>query len=105
LVDALVTIDEGERLTEWVRGTGKGLRAIFVTHGHGDHFFGAGPLLAAFPGARLIASDQQVVDEAGRQTTPAGRTTWHAWSPGQLSQSPAAPVLAEQPEFDLDGHP
>ena len=28
-------------------GHGKHPRAVFVTHGHGDHFFGAGPVLDA----------------------------------------------------------
>jgi glyoxylase-like metal-dependent hydrolase (beta-lactamase superfamily II) len=105
LVDALVTTDEGERLASWVRDSGKHLRAIVVTHGHGDHFFGAGPILAAFPDARLIASDQQVVDEARRNATPEGMTNWNAWFPGQVTQSPAVPVLADSPELDLDGHP
>ena len=69
LVDALLTTSEGERLAAWVHNTGKRPRAIFVTHGHGDHFFGAGPVLDAFPGAQLMACDQQVVDEARGQTT------------------------------------
>src|ERR1700683_3493288 len=43
LVDALLTPDEGEQLAGWIAGTGKHLSAIFVTHGHFDHFFGAGP--------------------------------------------------------------
>lgn len=105
LVDALVTIGEGERLASWVRRRGKHLYAIFVTHGHGDHFLGAGPILAAFPEARLIASDQQVVDEARGQATAAGMTNWHALFPGQVTQSPATPVLAGSREFDLDGYP
>lgn len=70
LVDALLTTSEGERLAAWVQDTGKRPHAIFVTHGHGDHFFGAGPVLDAFPGAQLMACDQQVLDEARGQTTP-----------------------------------
>lgn len=103
LVDALVTEDEGDRLAAWVRDSGKQLRAIFVTHGHADHFFGAGPVLEAFPGSRLIACDQQVVDEARAHTTPDAMTSWNAWFPKQLPQSPVAPELADSPEWDLDG--
>jgi glyoxylase-like metal-dependent hydrolase (beta-lactamase superfamily II) len=88
-----------------VRNTGKQLRAIFVTHGHGDHFFGAGPVLDAFPGAQLIACDQQVVDEARGQTTPTAIASWNTRFAGQFPQSPVPPVLASSPEVDLDGHP
>ena len=105
LVDALLTTSEGERLAAWVANTGKQLRAIFVTHGHGDHFFGAGPVLNAFPGARLIACDQQVVDEARGQTTPQAIASWNSRFAGQFPQSPVLPALASSPEFDLEGHP
>ncbi|MBO0815143.1 MAG: MBL fold metallo-hydrolase [Actinobacteria bacterium] len=105
LVDALLTTSEGQRLASWVRDTGKRPRLIFVTHGHGDHFFGAQPVLDAFPGAQLIACDQQVVDQARAQTTPQAIASWNTRFAGQFSQSPAVPALASSPTFDLDGHP
>ena len=56
LVDALLTTSEGQRLAAWVQGTGNRPHVIFVTHGHADHFFGAGPVLDAFPDAQLHVS-------------------------------------------------
>jgi glyoxylase-like metal-dependent hydrolase (beta-lactamase superfamily II) len=103
LVDALLTTREGERLAAWVEGTGKRPRAIFVTHGHADHFFGAAPVLDASPDAQLIACDQQVVDEALGQTTPTAMATWNSRFAGQLSQSPAVPALTSSQELDLEG--
>jgi glyoxylase-like metal-dependent hydrolase (beta-lactamase superfamily II) len=105
LVDALLTTSEGERLAAWVQNTGKRPHAIFVTHGHGDHFFGAGPVLDAFPDAQLMACDQQVVDEARGQTTPEVMAIWNSWFAGQFSQSPVVPALTSSQEFDLEGHP
>jgi len=64
LVDALMTIEEGRQLASWIGDSGKNLTNIVITHGHGDHFFGAGPVLAAFPEARLVALNTAVVDEA-----------------------------------------
>jgi glyoxylase-like metal-dependent hydrolase (beta-lactamase superfamily II) len=104
LVDALLTTNEGQRLAAWVQKTGKRPQAIFVTHGHADHFFGAGQVLDTFPDARLVACDQQVVDDARGQTSPRAMASWNSRFPGQLSQSPAVPALTESPEFDLEGH-
>jgi len=105
LVDALLTTSEGERLAAWVRDTGRQPGAIFLTHGHGDHFFGAGPVLDAFPDTQLIASDQQVVDEAGADTTPAHMAFWNSSFAGEVSESPMVPTLTSSQEFSVEGHP
>src|ERR1700729_537389 len=52
LVDAFLTIEQAAALVEWVAARGKNLTTIYVTHGHGDHFFGMGALLNRFPKAR-----------------------------------------------------
>jgi glyoxylase-like metal-dependent hydrolase (beta-lactamase superfamily II) len=105
LVDAMLTLDEGDRLAAWARKLGAQPRAVYLTHGHGDHFFGAGPVLDAFPGSRLIAADQQIADEARDQTGPASMARWNAQFPGQIAADPAVPVVAAPGDFELDGHP
>src|SRR5882672_11194317 len=55
LVDAFITIEQADALVDWVAASGKNLTTIYVTHGHGDHFFGAGTVLERFPRARFIA--------------------------------------------------
>ena len=56
LVDPLMTAAEGEDLAGWIAATGKNLTRIFITHGHGDHFFGAAPVLDRFPDAKMVAT-------------------------------------------------
>src|SRR5882672_7851064 len=56
LVDAFLTADQAHALVDWVEASGKNLTTIYVTHGHGDHFFGAGALLDRFPKASIVAT-------------------------------------------------
>src|SRR5258706_15954166 len=56
LVDALMTVEQAHALVERVEAHGKNLTTIYLTHGHGDHFFGLGALLEGFPTARAVAT-------------------------------------------------
>jgi glyoxylase-like metal-dependent hydrolase (beta-lactamase superfamily II) len=40
LVDTFLTTEQSQTLLDWVVASGKNLTAIYITHGHGDHFFG-----------------------------------------------------------------
>src|SRR6266853_4713539 len=55
LVDALMTVEQAHALVEWVEAHGKHLTTIYLTHGHGDHFFGIGLLKQRFPDAQAVA--------------------------------------------------
>jgi hypothetical protein len=75
-----------------------------VTHGHTDHFFGAGPVLEAFPDAPLIAGSQGVVEETKADTTAQRLALWNSWFAGQFPASPVAPTLADSDQLALEGH-
>ncbi|MFB6720673.1 MBL fold metallo-hydrolase [Kribbella sp. NPDC056345] len=102
LVDALMTRAEGHDLAEWIAAKGKQLTTIFITHGHGDHFFGAAEVLARFPGARLVAS-AAVVDVMRQQLKPRWYDEfWQPRFPGQLTEKPVIAEPLDAP-LTLDG--
>src|SRR5258707_10185952 len=49
LVDTFLTAEASQALADWVMASGKNLTTIYLTHGHGDHFFGIGLLKQRFP--------------------------------------------------------
>jgi glyoxylase-like metal-dependent hydrolase (beta-lactamase superfamily II) len=55
LIDAQWTLSNAHRVTAEILETDKRLKTIYVTHAHPDHYFGLGPIAAAFPQARVTA--------------------------------------------------
>ncbi len=85
LVDPLMTKDESRALAAWVVATGKNVTAIFVTHAHGDHFFGAPAVLERFPDAKVVAAPG-VAARMDAQYGPRWLDGfWNARFPGQIS--------------------
>lgn len=103
LVDALTTLDQGRQLASWIAAKGKDVRRIAVTHGHGDHFFGAGPVLQAFPAARLLALTDDVIAEAAAHLQPGIVENWIGWFGERFDRAAAVPVKAHSPSLDVEG--
>src|SRR3989449_2594323 len=102
LVDSFMTIKQANALADWVAAKGKNLTAIYITHGHGDHWFGTGTLLERFPNARAVATPN-VVKVMRQQASPEGLKIWKAAFPDQI---PNRLVIAEELKgnaIDLEG--
>jgi glyoxylase-like metal-dependent hydrolase (beta-lactamase superfamily II) len=104
LVDAFLTLEQAHTLVDWVAASGKNLTTIYVTHGHGDHFFGAGVLLDRFPKARLVAT-RGVVTVMRQQASPESVASF--WNPRYPGQIPERIVVAQElgeDVIDLEGY-
>jgi glyoxylase-like metal-dependent hydrolase (beta-lactamase superfamily II) len=102
LVDPPLTIEQTRAVGDWVEASGKNLTHIFVTHGHGDHWFGAPELADRFD-AQILASagtiDQMKVNQALRPTF------WDPLFPGQIAaETPVTAVVADSGRMELEGN-
>lgn len=104
LVDPLMTVAESQALADWVAATGKNVTTIFVTHAHGDHFFGAPAILERFPRAKLVATPG-VAQFMDAQYGPRWFDGfWDPRFPGQISERrPAAEPLGAGNVIELEG--
>src|SRR3982074_1246663 len=69
LVDTFLTVEQTNGLADAIVASGKTLKAIYVTHAHGDHFFGIKVLQGRFPEAKALATPE-VVTRMKLQITP-----------------------------------
>lgn len=103
LVDTFLTAEQSKTLLDWVIASGKNLTTIYVTHGHGDHFFGLATLLDYFPHAKAVAIPA-VVDDMKRQLTRESIAFWQTRIPGQMPDHLAAAQPLAGHEFELEGY-
>ncbi len=104
LVDAFMTVKQANTLADWVAARGKNLTTIYITHGHGDHWFGAGTLFERFPNAGVVATPNVVKVMRQHASPDFLEKIWKAGFPGQI---PDNLVIAEELKgsvIDLEGH-
>ncbi len=103
LVDAFMTVKQANALANWIAAKGKNLTTIYITHGHGDHWFGVGTLLERFPNARAMATPDAVKVMRENSSPEFLAKVWKAAFPGQI---PDKLVVAEELKgnvIDLEG--
>jgi glyoxylase-like metal-dependent hydrolase (beta-lactamase superfamily II) len=104
LVDTTVTLDQVDKLAEWVRGFGKRITGVYITHGHQDHWIGLARLQEHFPEARGMATPEVVERARFEATNPGLSGYWKASFPGELPETPVLPEPLSSSEFELEGN-
>lgn len=86
LVDTPITVKQTEDLITWIESIApnRKLSYIYITHGHGDHFFGIPVLLKHFPEAVPIATKATLEHMEQQVEDPYFSETWEYRFPGQI---------------------
>ena len=87
LVDTAITVDQNQKLVDWIAHSGKNLTAIYATHGHGDHFFGVNTIQKKFPKARFVATREVIAVMRKQASVPVAESYWRSRFPGQIDST------------------
>jgi glyoxylase-like metal-dependent hydrolase (beta-lactamase superfamily II) len=103
LVDTFLSVQHSKELVDWVAESGKNLTTIYVTHAHGDHFFGLKLLLDRFPNARAFATASVVAAMQNQIKPDFVRSFWEPRFPGQVPSQLVLPEVLEGNTLYLEG--
>jgi glyoxylase-like metal-dependent hydrolase (beta-lactamase superfamily II) len=100
LTDPAFTTDQAHALGDWVAGKDRNVTDIFITHGHGDHWFAAGLLAERF-GGRVVASAGTI--EQMQASVALRPLLWDKVYPG-IPPAPITAVTVPDDHVTLEGH-
>ena len=103
LVDPPLTKTQAAEVGDWIAASGRKLRQIYITHGHGDHWFGAIALLRRFPDASVLATAGTTKLMAAQNQPQFRADFWDRVFPGQLPTGDVDVRVVDAGGFELEG--
>ncbi|CAM3233226.1 MBL fold metallo-hydrolase [Pseudomonas floridensis] len=103
LIDAQFQRNDAEALVQKIKASGKKLTTVYISHSDPDYYFGLDVIQAAFPDAKIVASEPTV--EAIKASMQ-GKLAY--WGPILKDNAPAKLVLPQVLKGDhltLEGQP
>ncbi|MBV8619975.1 MAG: MBL fold metallo-hydrolase [Curvibacter sp.] len=95
LIDAQFQRNDAQALVERLRASGRQLKAVYISHGDPDYYFGLDVIRDAFPGVRVVASASTVAEI---KASMEGKKAY--WGPILKDNAPQRLVLPEVLEGD-----
>ena len=102
LVDPPFTTDTTRDVLTWVQRIGRNLTDIYITHGHGDHWFGAPVLLERFPDAVVRATTGTKAHMTSPDLPDSRASFWDALFPDQIPTTPIDVQVVDAQGFSLE---
>ena len=103
LVDTFLSVQHSKELVDWLVESGKNLTTIYITHAHGDHFFGLKLLLDRFPDAKAFATRSVVAAMQSQIKPDVVRSFWEPRFPGQVPAELVVPEVLDGNTLYLEG--
>ncbi|OAA74906.1 Beta-lactamase-like protein [Akanthomyces lecanii RCEF 1005] len=100
LVDTPITIQQTNVLIAWIEKIApkRSLTHIYITHGHGDHFFGIPLILNRFPEAVPVATPAVIRHMEQQIEEQVFSTMWRSRFPGQIYEPQSTASIKPLPE-------
>jgi glyoxylase-like metal-dependent hydrolase (beta-lactamase superfamily II) len=103
LVDPPLTMAQATEVGDWIAASGRQLRQIYITHGHGDHWFGTLPLAHRFPGVTVRATGGTAKVMQAQNDPDFRADFWDRVFPGQLPYGEPDVCIVDERGFEFDG--
>ena len=103
LVDTFMTAEQASALADWITSKGKNLTTIYITHGHGDHWFGTGKILQRFPRAEVVATPGTIAVMRAN-ASPGVLDFWKAGFPGAIPDNLVIAKEIAEDNISVEGH-
>jgi len=104
LVDVFLTIEQSNQLVHWLYESGKNLKAIYLTHAHADHIYGAKIVSNHFPQAKVVALPAVIEDIPKEIDKEYIANLWEKLFPENIPQEFAMPEAIQGNELEIEGH-